>query len=93
MNKKIKLDEEEYTQDSDTIKNAHEFKELSNTLRKKNNELYKLENDIINIKNEIDLLNKKRYKVCNHKWEICVVYGERTTYDCLNCGCNSLYNR
>lgn len=48
--------------------------------------LYELEAKVNKLKEEINNTDKKIQKVCEHNWERTIVYGERTSYECLKCG-------
>ena len=78
--KKIKLEQ---------VEKNKEFNIIKNKINKKYQELNENEKVIKNIKAEIELLRRKLQENCNHKWEMCVVYGERTSYDCIYCNLNS----
>ena len=55
-----------------------------NIIKKK--KLYELETEVNKLKEEINNTNNKIQKICEHDWERIIVYGERTSYECIKCG-------
>jgi|TARA_B100002051_G_C16723783_1_gene634064 hypothetical protein len=62
----------------------------STLLHIKNKELFKEIDKLDEMKkllfHKINENKKKIHSICNHEWEIEIVYGERTQYFCNKCG-------
>jgi uncharacterized protein (UPF0218 family) len=75
--------------ESDSIDNLckkNNLDKLYNDNSLKRKKINELKNEIKKMKTKIYENTEKIQKLCEHKWETIIVYGDPTSYECIKCG-------